>query len=40
MQHASNVKYNFESVLHHFASAVNSNQSTQCDRKDLYAICI
>ena len=34
-----NVKHNSESVFRYFASAVNSNQSTKCNRKDLYAIC-
>ena len=31
-----NVKHNSESC---FANAVNSNYSTKCNRKDLYAIC-
>ena len=34
-----NVKHNSESVFRYFASALNSNQSTKCSRKDLYAIC-
>ena len=34
-----NVKHNSESVFRYFASAVNSNYSTKCKRKDLYAIC-
>ena len=34
-----NVKHNSESVFRYFASAVNSNWSTKCNRKDLYAIC-
>ena len=33
-----NVKHNSESVFRYFASAVNSNKSTKCNRKDLYAI--
>ena len=36
----SNVKYNSESVFRYFASGVNSNQSTKCNRKDLYAVVI
>ena len=34
-----NVNHNSESVFRYFASAVNSNYSTKCNRKDLYAIC-
>ena len=34
-----NVKHNSESVFRYFASTVNSNQSTKCNTKDLYAIC-
>ena len=34
-----NVKHNSESVFRYFASAVNSNWSTKCNRKDLHAIC-
>ena len=34
-----NVKHNSESAFHYFANAVNSNQSTKCNRKDLHAIC-
>ena len=34
-----NVKHNSESVYPYFASAVNSDKSTKCNRKDLYAIC-
>ena len=34
-----NVKHTSESVFRYFASAVNNNQSTKCDRKDLYVIC-
>ena len=34
-----NVKHNSESVFHYFASAVNSNYSIKCNRKDVYAIC-
>ena len=34
-----NVKPNSESLFRYFGSAVNSNQSTKCDRKDLHAIC-
>ena len=34
-----NVKHNSESVFRYFARAVNSNYSTKCKRKDLYAIC-
>ena len=31
--------HNSENVFRYFASAVNSNYSTKCNRKDLYAIC-
>ena len=34
-----NVKHNSESIYRYFASAVNSDKSTKCNRKDLYAIC-
>ena len=34
-----NLKHNAESAFHYFAGAVNSNESTKCYRKDLYAIC-
>ena len=34
-----NVNHNSESVFRYFASAVNSNYSTKCNRKDVYAIC-
>ena len=34
-----NVNHNSDSVFRYFASAVNSNYSTKCNRKDLYAIC-
>ena len=33
------VNHNSESVFLYFASVVNSNQSSKCNRKDLYAIC-
>ena len=33
------IKHNSESVFRYFASAVNSNKSTKCNRKDLCAIC-
>ena len=34
-----NVKHNSESVFRYISSAVNSNYSAKCNRKDLYAIC-
>ena len=34
-----NVKHNSESVFRYFASAVNTNKSLKCNRKDLNAIC-
>ena len=34
-----NVKHNSEIFFRYFASAVNSNKSTKCNRKDPYAIC-
>ena len=33
------VKHNSESVFRYHAGAVNGNESTKCNRKDLYAIC-
>ena len=33
------VNHNSESVFLYFASVVNSNKSSKCNRKDLYAIC-
>ena len=33
-----NLELNSESVFRYFASAVNSNSSTKCNIKDLYAI--
>ena len=33
------VEHDSESVFHYFVSAVNSNKSTKCRRKDLCAIC-
>ena len=34
-----NIMHNFESVFRYFASVINSNYSTKCNRKELYAIC-
>ena len=34
-----NVKHNSESLFCYFASAVNSNLSTKCNGKNLYATC-
>ena len=41
MLHAKscNVKHNSESVFRYFASAVNTNESLKCNRKDLSTIC-
>ena len=33
------LKHKSEIVFRYFASAVNSNQSAKCNKKDLYAIC-
>ena len=33
-----NVKHNSESIFCYFSSAVNSNQSTKCNRKGRYAV--